>query len=173
MSDHFGVTQVITDHRKAPPAVQAGNRLGFGAMLLTACLYVASWSEPYFGGPPAIAIHRHPIIALVWAALMLLAGVWILSGLMGPREPRNPMGVFWSLVQGAVLICALKFHWWFPLNWEPRNWMIVIDLSIRGIYIALLVGVVVDLFLALRGGGPSDARKLVHSNIAENDFDWN
>lgn len=166
------VAQVIGDHRKASPAVQAGNHLGFGAMILTACLYVAGHSEIYFGGPVPFAVHRYPIVAGIWAAVALLACIWIVLGIKGPPEPRNNtvMKVFWSLVIGGVSIYALN-HWWFPLNWGPRDWIITINVTIRGICTTIFIGAAVDIFLALRGR-PSDAQKIVSQQIEQNAINW-
>jgi hypothetical protein len=152
--------QMIGEHRNGPEAGRAEGRLVYGTIIFAACIYAFLWTPVYFGGDaPQAVMNNHSWLAIAWLALVALSLLWIVVGFRGPSLPRSGMKIFWSVVRLVLLACAFHFKWWPPVEWGPQHMMVVIDITIRGFYVAFFWGGIAELITLLRGpkGGAQEA----------------
>jgi hypothetical protein len=147
------IAEELAKHQALPPDKKNANRAYVGAFLLGATGYIAF-------GPEVSGFPAEWNLGLVGAAgfgLLLL-----LVGWRGARGARDPLGAFFALaapIGGFILI----------INYAPE----LLGLPFAHAFCAgVAVANLVRFWLAIRGPGIGNARKLVRQEIAENVVEW-
>jgi hypothetical protein len=170
------IAEAVAQHRASPPSEKNLTRVTCGAFLIVACIYTAVWAEVFlgdsFGDLLSAFLHAplHPPIALViWLAVGAFALLWLRVGLRGPLGPYGAMEKFWAGFRVVLFACALIWGWYIP--WNLNGWEQLINLVLRGFYLAFLAQAVMEFLLTLRATGGS-AASMVAGQIERTSILW-
>jgi hypothetical protein len=165
------IAEAIVQHQALPPFQKNAARASMGAFLLTYCVYAAAGSPAvFFGQSLGAAVSAFlrapsapPLALAVWAGCAAFGLLWFCLGIRGARSgPRDIMGVVWAVL--AVIGCAVALlrHWY--LSPELGDWVWLVNVLLRGWYIATIAASLVRFVIAA-GFGQGNALRTINRQI--------